>query len=62
MRELYKAKGYPQDWIDKRVRGIAVRDELTAEWENRGIADQKDFAINHYGDEVLKMYSIPADD
>ncbi len=45
MRELYKEKGYPDDWIEKRVRGIAVRDELTGEWQKRGVADQKDFAI-----------------
>ncbi len=45
MRELYKEKGYPDDWIEKRVRGIAIRDELTGEWRKRGIADQKDFAI-----------------
>ncbi len=34
MKELYKEKGYPDDWIEKRVRGIAVRDELTGEWQN----------------------------
>ena len=45
MRELYKEKGYPDDWIEKRVRGIAVRDELTGEWQQRGISDQKEFAI-----------------
>jgi prophage antirepressor-like protein len=45
MRELFKQKGYPDDWIDKRVRGIAVRDELTGEWQKRGIQDQKAFAI-----------------
>ena len=45
MRELYKQKGYPEEWIEKRVRGIAVRDELTGEWQKRGIADQKDFSI-----------------
>jgi DNA-damage-inducible protein D len=45
MRQLYKDKGYPDDWIEKRVGGIAVRDELTAEWQQRGISDQKDFAI-----------------
>jgi hypothetical protein len=45
MRQLFKAKGYPDDWIEKRVRGIAVRDELTDEWQKRGIAKQKDFAI-----------------
>ena len=37
MKELYyKEKGYPDDWIEKRVRGIAVRDELTGEWQKRG--------------------------
>ncbi len=45
MKDLYKEKGYPDDWVEKRVRGIAVRDELTGEWQNRGIVDQKDFAI-----------------
>lgn len=45
MRELYKQKGYPADWIEKRVRTIAVRDELTSEWRQRGIKEQKDFAI-----------------
>jgi DNA-damage-inducible protein D len=45
MRELYKQKGYPADWIEKRVRSIAVRDELTDEWKQRGINEQKDFAI-----------------
>ena len=45
MKELYKEKGYPDDWIEKRVRGIAVRDELTGEWQKRGVVDQKDFAI-----------------
>lgn len=45
MRQLFKAKGYPDDWIEKRVRGIAVRDELTGEWQKRGIAEERDFAI-----------------
>ena len=45
MRKLYQDKGYPNDWIEKRVRGIAVRDELTGEWQKRGVQDQKDFAI-----------------
>ena len=44
-RALYKAKGYPDDWIEKRMRGIAIREELTDEWGNRGIEEQKDFAI-----------------
>ena len=45
MRDLYQQKGYPLDWIEKRVRGIAVRDELTSEWKNRGIAEYSEFAI-----------------
>ncbi|MBI5234756.1 MAG: Bro-N domain-containing protein [Deltaproteobacteria bacterium] len=45
MRKLYQDKGYPADWIEKRVRGIAVRDELTDEWRKRGIAEKKDFAL-----------------
>ena len=44
-REIYKAKGYPEDWIEKRMRAIAIRDELTGEWKDRGIQEQKDFAI-----------------
>jgi prophage antirepressor-like protein len=45
MKELYKAKGYSDDWIEKRVRGIAVRDELTDEWKKRGVEEERDFAI-----------------
>ncbi|MCE5328606.1 MAG: Bro-N domain-containing protein [Planctomycetaceae bacterium] len=45
MRELYRQKGYPQDWIEKRVRGIAVRDELTDEWRKRGISEHDESAI-----------------
>ncbi len=45
MKNIYRAKGYSDDWIEKRVRGIAVRDELTEEWKNRGVKDEKDFAI-----------------
>ena len=45
MRKLYQDKGYPDDWVEKRVRGIAVRDELTSEWQKRGIQDQKNFAL-----------------
>ena len=45
MKEIYQAKGYPKDWIDKRLRGIAVRQNLTDEWQERGIHKQKDFAI-----------------
>lgn len=45
MKEIYKAKGYSQDWIEKRVRGIAIRDELTDEWNKRGVKTQKEYAI-----------------
>lgn len=45
MRAIYKAKGYSDAWIEKRVRGIAVREELTDEWNNRGIKDQGQYAI-----------------
>jgi hypothetical protein len=45
MRLLYKAKGYSDDWIEKRSRGIAIREDLTNEWKNRGIAEQRDYAI-----------------
>ncbi|MCL6495450.1 MAG: Bro-N domain-containing protein [Ignavibacterium sp.] len=45
MREIYKAKGYSDEWIEKRVRGIAVRDELTNEWKIRGVKEGKEYAI-----------------
>ncbi|HBV57909.1 MAG TPA: phage antirepressor protein [Candidatus Magasanikbacteria bacterium] len=44
-RLLYKLKGYPDDWIEKRMRGIAVREELTDEWQKRGAQEQKDYEI-----------------
>ncbi|MBU0672789.1 MAG: Bro-N domain-containing protein [Candidatus Margulisbacteria bacterium] len=44
-RALYKAKGYPDDWIEKRMRGIAIREELTGEWEKRGAENKRDYAI-----------------
>lgn len=44
-RALYKAKGYSDDWIEKRMRGIAIREELTDEWKNRGAKDQIEYAI-----------------
>ncbi len=45
MKQLYEEKGYPKDWIDKRLRGIAVRQDLTDEWKQRGINSQRDYAI-----------------
>ena len=44
-RELYKLKGYPDDWIEKRMRSIAIREELTEEWKNRGVKEQKEYSI-----------------
>ena len=45
VKEYYELKGYPKDWIDKRLRGIAIRQELTDEWKDRGVTEEKDFAI-----------------
>jgi len=45
MKKIYQKKGYSNDWIEKRVRGIAVRDELTDEWNKRGVKSKKEFAI-----------------
>jgi len=44
-RELYQAKGYSEVWIEKRMRGIAVRAELTEEWKNRGVGEAPEYAI-----------------
>jgi len=44
-RLLYKLKGYPDDWIEKRMRGIAIREELTDEWKKRGAREQEDYEI-----------------
>ena len=45
MKQLYEQKGYSKEWIEKRLRGIAIRQELTGEWKNRGIKEEIDFAI-----------------
>lgn len=45
MQELYEKKGYPKEWIDKRLRGIAVRQNLTDEWKNRGSSTSLEYAI-----------------
>src|SRR5262249_54312117 len=45
MRALYEQKGYPQNWIEARMRGIAVRNELTTEWEERGAQEGQEYAI-----------------
>jgi hypothetical protein len=45
MKEIYKLKGYSEEWIEKRARGIAIRDELTDEWDKRGVKSRQDFSI-----------------
>ncbi|HAS82815.1 MAG TPA: phage antirepressor protein [Verrucomicrobia bacterium] len=45
MQELYEKKGYPKEWIDKRLRGIAVRQDLTGEWKDRGVRTTVEYAI-----------------
>ncbi|MDQ6983988.1 MAG: Bro-N domain-containing protein [Ghiorsea sp.] len=45
MKAIYEQKGYPSDWIDKRLRGMAIRQNLTDEWKERGIQEHRDFAI-----------------
>jgi hypothetical protein len=42
---LYKLKGYSDDWIEKRMRGIAIREELIDEWQKRGAKEQRDYEI-----------------
>jgi len=45
VKEYYELKGYPKAWIDKRIRGIAIRQELTDEWKSRGVQEERDFAF-----------------
>jgi len=45
MKGLYEQKGYPKDWIDKRLRGIAIRQNLTDEWKERGLASEREYSI-----------------
>jgi len=45
MKKLYELKGYSKEWIEKRLRGIAIRQELTDEWKNRGVKEEIEFAI-----------------
>lgn len=44
-RALYKAKGYPDEWIERRMRGIAIREELTDQWQKHGIKREKEYSI-----------------
>lgn len=45
MQKLYEKKGYSKEWIDKRMRGIAVRQDLTGEWNDRGATTSLEYAI-----------------
>jgi hypothetical protein len=45
MKEIYRQKGYSEAWIEKRMRGIAVRDELTGEWKKRGVRERLEYSI-----------------
>ena len=45
IKQYYELKGYPKEWIDKRLRGIAIRQELTDEWKDRGVTEETNFAI-----------------
>jgi hypothetical protein len=45
VKEYYELKGYPKEWIEKRLRGIAIRQELTDEWKDRGVTEETNFAI-----------------
>jgi len=44
-KAIYRAKGYSDDWIEKRMRGIAIRAELTDEWKNREVGQEREYAI-----------------
>jgi len=44
-RVLYKAKGYPDSWIEKRMRGIEIRETLTDEWKKRNVGEDREYAI-----------------
>jgi hypothetical protein len=52
MKNIYERKGYSKDWIDKRLRGIAIRQNLTDEWKNRGLKEEIEYAI--LTDEISK--------
>lgn len=51
-KAIYEKKGYPKDWIEKRLRGINVRNTLTDEWKSRGLKEGREFAI--LTDEIYK--------
>ena len=52
VKKYYELKGYPKDWVEKRLRGMAIRQELTDEWAQRGIDERREYAI--LTDEISK--------
>ena len=44
-KEIYKAKGYPDDWIENRLKSIDIRKQLTNEWKNRGVKEGQEYSI-----------------
>jgi len=59
-KKYYELKGYPKGWIDKRLRGIAVRQTLTEEWKKRGIKEKIEFAIlTNETRENQKIFCVP---
>ncbi len=61
IREIYKAKGYSDEWIEKRVRGIAVRDELMSEWKKRGVKEGKEYSILTAEISKATFWLVPSD-
>lgn len=60
-KALYEKKGYPKDWIEKRLRGIAVRQKLTDEWNDRGAQTELEYAI--LTNEIMQgAFDMPAED
>lgn len=58
MKELYEKKGYPRSWVDKRMRGIAVRHSLTDEWAQRDVETEREYAI--LTNEIMKgTFELP---
>jgi hypothetical protein len=45
MKRIYEQKGYSREWVEKRLRGIAIRQELTDEWKQRNIEENREYAI-----------------
>lgn len=57
-RALYKAKGYSEAWIEKRMRGIVIREELTDEWRNRGVQGLERENLRDHMDDLELIFSM----